>query len=224
MEEQWPNKYPNSIIWFSVPDMPTVTENWIPVLLADGDAVGGSHYIDFGDLDGDGHDEAFHGAKGEPFENGHYYAYWTRGNDVTRPWKKTVLPRTHKGATHIYDADLDKDGLNDLVTSQGHGFGITAFIAPDFNPHPVDITLDAPHAFRIADIEGDGDVDLFVCAKGSRKAQWFENNGEGTFTRHTLSDDQEAYDVVITDMDSDGDLDVIIAGQNSRNIVLFLQQ
>ena len=224
VEEQWPNEFPNSLIWFKVPKSPRKTSSWKPLILAKGDAVGGSHYIDFGDLNGDGHDEAFHGAKGEPFENGHYYAYWTRGDDVYAPWKKTTLPGSHTGATHIYDADLNNDGLNDLVTSQGHGKGITWFKAPDYDPIVIDDQLVAPHAFRIADIEGDGDVDLFACAKGSRKAQWFENDGKGNFTRHPLSDDQESYDIVITDMDYDQDLDVIIAGQGSKNIVLFFQR
>jgi hypothetical protein len=54
--------------------------------------------------------------------------------------------------------------------------------------------------------------------------QWFENDGNGNFTRHELSDSQQSYDIVIDDLDADGDLDIVVAGHESRNIVLFLQK
>jgi hypothetical protein len=224
IEQRFPNRFPASIVWFRVPETPHNSEAWKPIVLADGDAPGGSHYIAFADLDADGHDELLLGAKGEPFENGNYFAYWTRTDDVEAPWKRTTLTGEHTGATHLYGADLNGDGLTDLIGSLGHGKGITQFIAPEFKPSRIDEELEAPHAFRIADIEGDGDIDLFVCARLSKRAEWYENDGEGNFTRHLLSDNQEAYDIVITDLDSDEDLDLVIAGLGSGNIALFMQQ
>jgi hypothetical protein len=178
----------------------------------------------FADVDGNGHDELLVGAKGKPFWWGNYFAYWSRGPDVLKPWSRTKLPGRHKGATHLYGADLTGDGKTDLVGSLGHGTGILLFEAPGFKPIPIDQELVAPHAFRLADIEDDGDADLFVCANGSRKVQCFENDGKGHFSRHELSDEQQSYDIGIDDMDADGDLDVVVAGHESQNIVLFLQK
>jgi len=223
IEKTWPNQYPNSIIWFSVPDDPRNENAWRPHLIADGDAVGGSHYIGFADINGDSQDECLAGAKGDPFEGGNHYAYWTMGDKVTDPWKKTMLDH-QTGATHIYGSDFNQDGQTDMIASNGHGYGLVYYEAPEFEPEIIDPELYRPHAFTIADIENDGDVDLFVCAKGSKVAKWHENNGKGEFTGHHLTDDQQAYDIFICDLENDGDLDIIIAGHLSENIVLFRQK
>ncbi|HSR88119.1 MAG TPA: VCBS repeat-containing protein, partial [Pontiella sp.] len=72
-----PNQYPASIVWFSIPVEPGNPEAWVPRILADGDAVGGSHYMAFADLDDDGHDEILVGAKGFSLWSGNYFAYWS---------------------------------------------------------------------------------------------------------------------------------------------------
>jgi len=219
-----PNAYPASVVWFRIPANPADRLAWKPQILADGDAVGGSHYIAFADMNADGHDEALIGAKGNPFWRGNYFACWTRGADIAKPWKRAKIKGRYKGATHLYGADFNGDGKTDLVGSLGHGSGIVLFEAPEMKVRLVDRELLEPHAFGVADIENDGDMDLFVCAKGSRKVQWFENNGSGSFARHHLSDDQQSYDLRIVDLDADGDLDLLVAGHESGNIVLFLQE
>jgi hypothetical protein len=219
-----PNEYPASILWYPLPSDPTRTDAWKPYVLADSDAKGGSHYIRFGDLDGDGHDEAFHGAKGRPFWWGNRFAYWKRPGDATQPWKKKTLPGRHKGATYIQAGDLNGDGKMDLVGSCGHGKGIVMFPGPAFEPEYIDRELAEPHAFEVADLDRDGDLDLVCCAKGSNAAVWFENNGQGTFHKRMLSDRQKAYEIVVSDLDGDGDLDLVVAGEESENIALFFQK
>ena len=71
------------------------------------------------------------------------------------------------------------------------------------------------------DIDGDGDVDIAACGYDSALAAWYENDGRGNFTRHILSRDQKAYDVMITDLNGDGRKDILIAGQGSNNVVWF---
>ena len=50
---------------------------------------------------------------------------------------------------------------------------------------------------------------------------WYENNGKGSFTRHTLDEGQRSYDLRTIDMDGDGDLDLLNAGQGSANVVWY---
>lgn len=224
IEKKFPNKYPDSVIWFPVPKKPTVSSNWKANLIAKNDAGGGSHYLGFADLNGDHKAELLQGSKGEPFENGHYYAYWTRTTVVNQPWKKHLIPGSHKGATHLYGGDFNLDGEVDLIGSKGHGTGISLFLGPKWDEVVVDNQLITPHAFTTSDIDKDGDIDLFACAKTSKKAVWFENDGKGNFKHHLLSDNQQAYDIFIDDLEGDGDLDIIIAGQGSKNIVFYKQQ
>ena len=177
-----------------------------------------------GDIDGDGVEEFLAGAKGENFKNGNWFAYWERGDDVNKPWKRVTIAGTYEGATHIYPADVNMDGKMDLVTSQGHDKGILWFEGPDFNAHKIDDKLIHPHAMQIADMDNDGDIDVVACANYSAKAQWFENDGKGNFTRHHLLDNQKSYDITISDLDNDGLLDVIIAGWKGGNVMLLKQQ
>ncbi len=53
------------------------------------------------------------------------------------------------------------------------------------------------------------------------EAVWYENDGQGKFTRRLLGRNQGSYDLRIIDMDGDGDLDVLIAGHHNANLVWF---
>ena len=214
-------KYGESIIWYRVPTNPK-KDKWQALLIADRTAPGGVHYMSMGDIDGDGVEEFLAGAKGENFKNGNWFAYWERGNDVNKPWERVTIPGSYEGATHIYPADVNMDGKMDLVTSQGHDKGILWFEGPDFKAHKIDEKLIHPHAMQVADMDNDGDIDVVACANYSAKAQWFENDGKGNFTRHHLLDNQKSYDITISDLNNDGLLDLIIAGWKGGNVMILI--
>jgi hypothetical protein len=50
---------------------------------------------------------------------------------------------------------------------------------------------------------------------------WYENDGKGNFTLHTLDDKQQSYDLRSVDMDGDGDLDLLNAGRGTNNVVWY---
>ena len=85
----------------------------------------------------------------------------------------------------------------------------------------VDGSLEAPHCLQVLDIDGDGDVDAATCARLSKLAVWYENNGRGEFTPRVVGKDQAAYDIRVLDMDGDQDLDFLIAGEANKNIVWY---
>ncbi|MCB1229683.1 MAG: VCBS repeat-containing protein [Verrucomicrobiae bacterium] len=214
----------DSMIWCEIPADPHNAERWTRHFFAKGDARGGSHYMGFGDIDGDGWGEIAVGAKGEPFEDGNWFAYWTNpgsAETVTEPWEKTVLAVEQTAATNILPADLNGDGKVDYLASRGHGFGLLWMEAPDWTRHEIDPEPEGPHCLTVADLDLDGDLDAATVAKDSRWAIWYENDGKGNFSRHLIDGDQAAYDLRSLDMDADGDLDLIVAGQNSKNVVWF---
>lgn len=215
-------KFGESIIWYRVPENPR-TDKWKPLPLADRTAPGGVHYMSMGDLDGDGVEEFLAGAKGQNFKNGNWFAYWKRGQEVEKPWKRTTIPGQYLGATHVYPADVDKDGRMDLVGSMGHGKGIVWLKGPNFEVRPIDDKLIGPHAMQIADLDDDGDVDVVACANFSAKAQWFENDGKGNFARRHLLNDQRSYDLTISDLNGDGRKDIVIAGWKDGNVMILLR-
>jgi hypothetical protein len=212
-----------SICWLK-PSLPEATPiNWSIIPIAKGTAPGGSHYFDFGDVNGDGRPDFTLGAKGKPFANGNYFAVFYAPEDPAQPWRREFLPGSGRqiGATHAAPADVNGDGRTDVLASRGHGDGVIWFEAPHWTQHVIDDDIVFPHATDFGDVDGDGDIDLTTVGYGSKLAAWYENDGTGNFTRHVLSRNQMAYDTMITDLDGDGDKDILVAGQRSENVVWF---
>ncbi len=211
--------YPESLVWFSVPNNPHVAEKWEPHVFASGDAPGATHYLGVGDINKDGRVDAAVGAKIGVFPEGMYFAWWEAPKDPTKVWTKHLINEEHQGASHIYPADLDGDGEMDLVSSRGHGDGVFWFKGPHWELQPIHMEIRLPHSLVIFDMDGDGDTDVATCARGSLEVWWYENDGKGNFTNHFVATGQAAYDIRAADMDQDGDTDFVIAGDISRNVM-----
>ncbi len=213
----------DSIAWFSIPDNLKEADHWDRHVFADGSARGGSHYFGFGDIDGDGWGEIAAGAKGDPFEDGNWFAFWKNpgAEGVGGAWEKTVLSEDQLAATNILPGDLNGDGKVDYFASRGHSAGTLWFEAPDWTIHEVDPDIRSPHSLTLADHDADGDLDAASCGYESAEVKWYENDGSGNFTIHLLDDDQESYDLRTLDMDGDGDLDLLNAGRASANVVWY---
>ncbi len=211
--------FPTSLAWFRVPKNPRSAPRWERYIFADKDAPGLSHYLGFGDVNGDGRADIASAAK--VADRGNWFAWWEQPRNARGPWKRHVIAENQPGATNIHIADLNGDRKADFFASRGHGHGLVWYEAPNWTPHEVAPWITGPHSLAIGDIDGDGDIDAATCAKDSATAAWFENDGKGGFTTHHISENQAAYDIRLVDMDKDGDLDVLVAGQESRNVTWF---
>ncbi|MBG71245.1 MAG: hypothetical protein CMN06_14280 [Roseibacillus sp.] len=216
--------YSGSICWLKpvIPSEPNEMR-WSIIPIARGSAPGGSHYFDFGDVNGDGRPDFTLGAKGKPFADGNYFAVFYAPEDPALPWRREFLPDPggQTGATHAAPADVNGDGEPDILASRGHGNGVVWFEGPGWKEHVIDEDILFPHSTDFGDIDGDGDIDLSSVGFGSKLAAWYENDGRGKFTRHVLSRNQMAYDTMITDLNGDGDMDILVAGQQSENVIWF---
>lgn len=211
--------FPNSLAWFRVPRDPRAAARWGRCVFANGDAAGLSHYIGFGDVNGDGRPDIASAAK--IADGGNWFAWWEQPPEPCRPWTKHVIAEDQEGATNVLMADVNGDGKTDFVASRGHGRGLVWYEAPSWTQHDINPHLAGPHSLAIGDIDGDGDIDVATCAKDDFIAAWFENDGKGSFRTHHVYENQSAYDLRLVDMDGDGDLDIVIAGHESRNVVWY---
>ena len=216
--------FPNSLAWFRVPSQPRTAARWERSIFAAGDASGLTHYLGFGDVNGDGRPDAATGAKGGPqaaLGTGNWFAWWEAPEDPRLPWNKHLIAENQEGATNIHPADVNGDGRVDFIASRGHGKGVVWFEAPDWKERDIQPDLKEPHCLVVVDLDQDGDVDAATCAYGDKTAAWFENDGRGRFATHVIGGNQEAYDIRAVDMDVDGDLDLLIGGRESNNVVWY---
>lgn len=213
----------DSMAWFAIPKNPLKAKQWHRHVFADKDARGGSHYMGAGDIDGDGWKEIAVGAKGGPFADGNWFAYWKNPgkNAVKGPWEKVILAENQLAATNILPGDINGDGKVDWLASRGHSAGVLWFENPTWKIHEIDTEIKEPHSLTLADHDQDGDIDAASCGYGSKWVRWYENNGKGEFTIHTLDENQESYDLRTIDMDGDGDQDLLNAGRGSGNVVWY---
>ena len=214
-------EFPESIVYFDGSSDVKNTSQWKRIVFADKDAPGGSHYMGLGDLNGDGRADISCGAKGDPFENGNWFAWWEQpvGGGA---WKKHLVAENETGASNIDPVDVDGDKVMDLVATRGHGQGVLWFKGPDFKPFQIDRSIQFPHTLATDDLDGDGDTDVAVCgSKSDGIAAWYQNDGQGKFKRFDIDRGQGSYDLRAYDMDQDGDLDLLNAGHNNKNLVWY---
>ncbi len=137
------------------------------------------------------------------------------------------------GSSSIFCTDLDRDGDDDVLYTNGDSFNYSSPVRRpwhgiqwlenkgDFNfgYHRI---ADFPGAYncRPADIDGDGDTDLFAVSGFNTwdkpEAQsfiWLENTGNGQFTKHTIARKPTHLITLETgDFDRNGQMDMITGG------------
>lgn len=215
------SKIPNSLTFFRVPKNPLEDKLWTPVILANRNAAGRNKYMGFGDVNKDGRPDIAAAAQGIPGVNG-WFAWWEQPENPDMPWKKHMLSDNETGASNILISDLNNDGHMDFVGCRVLGKGVIWFKGPEFTRIELDTTLENPHSLAVADMNGDGLLDI-ICGESRPEGATviFINQGKDQFARHVIGENQGSYDIRIVDMNGDKKPDILLAGAANRNIVWY---
>lgn len=158
---------------------------------------------------------------------------WHENTDGAPSSEQRHLITEHGNASSVEPVDIDGDGdidvivashTNDVVTWRENLDGKGEFSVP----RPIAADLGGPETVRTADIDGDGDLDVFSGSGGwpshSSRIAWHENaDGEGTFGRTAVLDHSEdgEGDVSLAPADLDGDGDIDLLAAISNNILWY---
>jgi hypothetical protein len=84
----------------------------------------------------------------------------------------------------------------------------------------ISATADGAWSVFAADMDGDGDMDVLSASYFDDNVAWYENDGSGNFTPHTISTAVVfAESVFAADVDGDGDMDVLSASSNDNKFM-----
>ncbi|MEO6188921.1 MAG: VCBS repeat-containing protein [Ginsengibacter sp.] len=186
------------------------------------------HGLGFGDLNGDGRGDFI-------VTGGWYEAPLNRERD---PWKfHTDFDIGDDASVPVIVADVNKDGLNDVIAGHGHSYGLNWFEQKkngnkiEFIKHTIDPFHSQYHAMAWADIDNDGEMELITGKRyrahngndpGSNdpiQLCYFKWNGE-SFTKNFISygpfgvGKGTGLYFAVTDLNNNGLKDIVVAGKD----------
>ena len=144
-------------------------------------------------------------------------------------FQNAVFYSTDFSPEDIATGDFNKDGKQDLVTTNLFGGPISAGTVSIFLGKgdgtfqaKVDYGAPTPGGVRVADLDGDGKLDLVAAAYQTNSVGVLLGNGDGSFrTAVSYPAGSQPSDVGVADFNSDGKYDLAVTDYNGGINVLF---
>ncbi len=218
-----------NIYCFEIPKNPDKNK-WKRILIGKNTSDEG---IGVGDVDGDGDMDIAAGRRPENSPEPLIVTWHENPGDLTAEWKSYEIGESNHPIDRVEIGDLNGDGKSDIVISEERYPGKE----PDGNlfwyQQPEDpgsgewvrnrvVTQYSMNNLDIADLDGDGDLDLLTNEhKGSGlETQIWENDGTGMFKKTIVDMGKESHlGTQLADMEEDGDLDIVSIGWDNYKYV-----
>jgi hypothetical protein len=136
------------------------------------------------------------------------------------------------GGRWVYAADLDRDDDMDVVAaskvnSRIYWYQNQGGTPPTFTGYLVSDRAQGPRAVLAADLDSDGDMDLYSASDDDNMISWYENTRQPNqrFIRRKVTDKARyARSAHAADLDNDGDLDLMSASQHDDKVAWYENQ
>ena len=130
-------------------------------------------------------------------------------------------------------SDLTGDGRLEIVLSPAEGSGRLSWFAapddpaePDWIEHVIEPVLDHAHALRLADMDGDGQVDIVVAkmhqATAPQEVSVYLNRGRGTSWEKHVVATTGSHNIALVDVGNTGWLDMHATGLTADTTICLI--
>jgi hypothetical protein len=147
---------------------------------------------------------------------------------------KEIVPKIGRDTDELIVADMDGDGDIDLLSSWFDTVGVAGIVWYENTDgqgnfaleHTIAVT-ELHNKLGVADIDGDGDIDVLSAPQGEDTIVWYENtDGEGDFAPqkdivNPGISAKGAFGVYAADLDGDGDMDALSASKDDDKIAWY---
>jgi len=146
------------------------------------------------------------------------------GQTFGPPISVELDPQT--GVIDVALGDIDEDGLQDIVGAYTPVFWLRQTGPLTFAPRSQIAASAHARQIRLADIDGDGDLDVVVMAWSPLASvdslTWFENLGAGaSWVPHFVSNAKTPFWLETSDFDVDGDVDLFMLTTQNDELLHF---
>ena len=143
------------------------------------------------DIDGDGDLDIIASAF---YDNA---VYWYR-NDGAQNFTKVTVTTTAAGAMSVAVADIDGDGHLDIVSASFDDSTIAWYknsggASPTFTKNVISTTANGARFVAVADLDGDGNIDVVSASYNDNKIAWYQNNGSCCAYLHAPHDHDDSH-------------------------------
>ena len=138
---------------------------------------------------------------------------------VDGPWTEHVFAVEWHPDAAVFTGDINGDGRLDVVLTRSEGeFKISWFEAPpdprrpNWTEHGIDPSLDFAHGLAVADIDGDGDLDVVTAEMHQSKRDRvlvYLNQEKGRHWTATSVAVTGSHNLRLVDLGNDGSLDIV---------------
>ena len=183
-----------------------------------------AHYVDLVDLDQDGDLDILSASYSDDT------IAWYESDGAANPsWTAANIATSADGAYDVHVADMDGDGDLDIVSASKDDDTIAWYehdgaADPSWTAANIATNADVALAVQVADMDGDGDLDIVSASQDDDTIAWYENDGaaDPTWTAANIATSANgAFDVHVGDMDGDGDIDIISASSFDNTIAWY---